>query len=87
MHGLAVIYVLRDLPGIEAFKIVQESRDRTRVLVVPGEGFGPQQTRAIEQGLKARLGGAVDVCVEEVAAIPPEKSGKFRYVVSQVAGT
>jgi len=86
MHGLAVIYVLRDLPGIEAFRIVQESLDRTRVLVVPGEGFGPQQTRAIEQGLKARLGGTVDVRVEEVAAIPPEQSGKFRYVVSQVAG-
>jgi phenylacetate-CoA ligase len=85
MHGLAVIYVLRDLPGIAGFKIVQESLDRTRVLVIPGEGFGPQQTQAIEQGLKARLGSSVDVRVDPVAEIPPEKSGKFRYVVSHVA--
>ena len=85
MHGLAVIYVLRDLPGIAAFKIVQESRERTRVLVVPGAGFGPTQMQAIEQGLKARLGGSVDICVETVDEIPPEKSGKFRYVVSHVA--
>jgi phenylacetate-CoA ligase len=77
--------VLRDLPGIAAFKIVQESRERTRVLVVPGAGFGPTQMQAIEQGLKARLGGSVDICVETVDEIPPEKSGKFRYVVSHVA--
>ncbi len=87
MHGLAVIYVLRDLPGIAAFKIVQETRERVRVLVVPGEGFGEQQTRSIEQGFKARLGDAVEVDVERVAEIPPEKSGKFRYVVSHVVAT
>jgi phenylacetate-CoA ligase len=74
------------LPGIAGFKIVQESLDRTRVLVVPGGGFGAAEARAIEQGLKARLGKSVEVCVERVVEIPAEKSGKFRYVVSHVAG-
>ena len=31
MHGLALIYVVRDLPGIESFKIVQETAGLTRV--------------------------------------------------------
>lgn len=86
MHGLALIYVLRDLPGIAGFKIVQESLDRTRVLVVPGGDFGDAEARAIEQGLKARLGRSVEIRVEQVPEIPAEKSGKFRYVVSHVAG-
>ena len=35
-------------------------------------------------GMRQRLGAAVQVIVEQVAAIAPEASGKFRYVVSRV---
>jgi phenylacetate-CoA ligase len=85
MHGLALIYVVRDLPGIERFKIVQESLHRTRVLLVPGEGYRAELADRIRGGLKQRLGAAVAVDVETVGEIPAERSGKFRYVVSQVA--
>ncbi|HXF46702.1 MAG TPA: phenylacetate--CoA ligase family protein [Burkholderiaceae bacterium] len=85
MHGLALIYVVRDLPGIERFKIVQESADRTRVLVVPGEGYRAELVDRIRGGLKQRLGASVTVEVETVGDIPAERSGKFRYVVSRVA--
>ena len=49
MHGLALIYVLRETPGIASFKIVQESLDRTRVLLVPGAGYGEPARRRIER--------------------------------------
>ena len=87
MHGLALIYVLRDLPGIEAFKIVQESLDVTRVQVVPDDAFTEDVVASIVAGIRARLGSGVDVRIDRVADIPPEKSGKFRYVVSHVHGT
>ena len=84
MHGLALIYILRDLPGIKAFKIVQESKDLTRVMVV-GETVLDESLRIkIEQDFKARLGQGVQIAIMEVTEIPPEKSGKFRYVVSKV---
>jgi len=85
MHGLALIYVIRDLPGIAAFKIIQETAMLTRVQIVPGDSFDPATTQTIVQGLRARLGANVEVTVEEVAAIAPEASGKYRYVVSKVA--
>ena len=85
MHGLALIYVIRDLPGIETFRIVQESIERTRVLVVPGPGFEPAVRQHIEAGLKQRLGASVEVSVEVVDGLPPEASGKFRYVQSRVS--
>jgi phenylacetate-CoA ligase len=84
MHGLALIYVLRDLPGIEAFRIVQESLARTRVALVPGPGFGPATEDAIRRGLRTRLGDGVAVEIERVREIPAERSGKFRYVLSHV---
>jgi phenylacetate-CoA ligase len=84
MHGLALIYILRDLPQIRAFKIIQESLDLTRILLVSIAGLNPELASKIESGVKARLGQGVRVVVEEVTEIPAEKSGKFRYVVSKV---
>jgi phenylacetate-coenzyme A ligase PaaK-like adenylate-forming protein len=85
MHGLALIYVIRDLPGVSSFKIVQESLALTRVLIVPGPGYADDTAERICRGLQQRLGGGVRVEVEARTEIPPEKSGKFRYVVSRVA--
>jgi phenylacetate-CoA ligase len=84
MHGLALVYVLRDTPGIEAFKIIQESLEQTRVLLIPGPGYTQAAGGAIERALKARLGESVRIIVDEVPRIAPERSGKFRYVVSHV---
>jgi len=86
MHGLALIYVVRDIPGLQSFKIVQHSRTHTQVLLVPGPGLDRQQAgQTIVQGFQRRLGAAVTVSPEWVDTIPPEKSGKFRYVVSHAA--
>ena len=84
LHGLALIYILRDLPQVAGFKIMQESLDLTRVQVVPGPGFDADITRHIQRGLAARLGEGVHIEVEEVNEIAPEKSGKYRYVLSKV---
>lgn len=84
MHGLALIYTLRDLPQVERFRIEQLSREETLVQVVPGPGFGAAERERIGREFRARLGAGVKVRVEEVPAIQPEASGKFRYVVSRV---
>ena len=84
MHGLALIYVLRDLPGLKAFKIVQHSASRTEVQVVPEGTLSPKTLARIESGLRARLGAGVAVDICPVPVIAAEKSGKFRYVVSHV---
>ncbi len=39
MHGLALIYVVRDLPGIARFKIIQWDLGRTTVQLVPGPDY------------------------------------------------
>ena len=82
MHGLALIYTLRDQPGVREFKVIQESLLHTRVLLVTEPPFSAREEAAIVAGLKQRLGSAVDIDIEHVAHIPAEKSGKFRYIVS-----
>jgi phenylacetate-CoA ligase len=84
LHGLALIYVLRDLPGVATFKIIQESLDLTRVLILRGDEYESSYEGIIRQEFKKRLGNGVEIEVELVTEIPKEKSGKFRYVVSRV---
>ncbi|WP_119292455.1 phenylacetate--CoA ligase family protein [Azohydromonas sediminis] len=85
MHGLALIYVLRDEPAVQQFKIVQESLLRTRVQIVCHPGIAEPDVDSIVAKLKARLGAGVEICVERVDSIAAERSGKYRYVVSHVA--
>ncbi|PHV12112.1 phenylacetate--CoA ligase family protein [Chitinimonas sp. BJB300] len=84
MHGLALIYTVRDLPGVERFRIEQRSLAQTVVKVVAGAGFDEAAEARIVRDFKARLGADVDIQVEKVTEIAAEASGKFRYVVSAV---
>lgn len=84
MHGLALVYIVRDLPAVKAFKIVQEDLDLTRVQIVLDTPLTDELRSTIERGFKARLGSEVVIEVEQVSAIQPEKSGKFRYVISKL---
>ncbi|MBI2798831.1 MAG: phenylacetate--CoA ligase family protein [Gammaproteobacteria bacterium] len=84
MHALAVIYVLRAVEGIEQFKCIQHSPLEMEVLVVAGARWDDPAEAAIVAGLQARLGEDVRVWVRKVEDIPPELSGKHRYVVSHV---
>ena len=87
LHGLSLIYILRGLPGVKAFKVVQETLNLTRVQLVTDAEFTGQSVQTIQSGFKQRLGQAVAVEVDVVTSIPAEKSGKFRYIVSHVAGS
>jgi phenylacetate-CoA ligase len=86
MHGLALVYPIRDIPGIAAFKVVQETRERVAVQIVAGENCAGEVEGLITAGIKARLGQSVEVQVHRVQDIPREKSGKYRYVQSLVVG-
>ncbi len=84
MHALAVIYVLRAIDGIEQFKCIQHTRRDVEVLVVPNARWHDGAAVEVERGLRARLGDGLQVRLQLVGSIPPEQSGKHRYVVSHV---
>ncbi len=85
MHGLALIYILRDLAGVLSFKITQETLLHTTVQLVVDAAFERARSDDMIQAFKRRLGESVRIDVQFVDRIAAEKSGKFRYVVSHVA--
>jgi phenylacetate-CoA ligase len=84
MHALAVIYILRAVPGIAQFKCIQHALDRMEVQIVPVAGWSEEAHHIVVAGLQARLGEKLKVEVRILDEIPPEASGKHRYVVSHV---
>ena len=85
IHGLALIYILRELPQVGEFKIIQDALDRITVqLVINGPPTAEMETEITAQ-FRRRLGNTVSVIYDYVEKIPTEASGKFRYVVSHVA--
>lgn len=84
LHGLALIYVLRDLEGVDAFKITQDSLDKTSVQIVKTDAYRAESEQRIVTEFKKRLGETVNVAIEYTDYIPKERSGKFRYVISHV---
>ena len=66
-------------------QIIQLAPDRMLVKLVTGEGFTESQKAELLAGLRARLGPDMVIEVVEVDDIPPERSGKYRWVISQVA--
>jgi phenylacetate-CoA ligase len=84
MHALAVIYVLRAIPGVGQFKLIQHAVDRLEVQVVPDVRWNDDARAVLIDGLRARLGTGLAVDLKLQAAIAPEASGKHRYVISHV---
>ncbi|GMM68932.1 phenylacetate--CoA ligase family protein [Alteromonas sp. MTD1] len=85
IHGLSLIYILREIDSVDSFKIVQESTAKTSVLIVPTSTYTDSVEENIVAAFKARLGSNVTIDITIVDSIAAEASGKYRYVVSKVA--
>ncbi|MDF1584221.1 MAG: phenylacetate--CoA ligase family protein [Methyloprofundus sp.] len=83
LHALAVIYVLRAIEGVESFKIIQHTTDELEVQIVPNSLWKEKAQQQITEQLQQRMGN-INIQINCLDAIPPEKSGKHRYVVSHV---
>lgn len=81
----AFTYLVRELSGVESFQVVQESLEHTRIALVTGPGFKPDAATQLAEGFRRRLGQSVNIEVSQVAEIPAQASGKFRYIMSKVS--
>jgi len=77
--------LMREIPGIGQFKVIQEKIDLLKVLVIKGPDFSEATIPQIQRDIKAAMGEEMVVDVDIVEEIPRDKSGKVRCAVSKVA--
>ena len=64
---------------------MQETARDVVVRLVTAPGYTQASGAAIVRELRARLGPAMQISIEEVAAIPRTSAGKFRAVINSHA--
>lgn len=80
----AFFTILDVIPGIVRWRMVQQARDRFRVEVIPGEGFGEAASAAVRKGFCDLLEQRVEVEVVPVEKPSWAEDSKFRPIVSEV---
>lgn len=71
------LFVYHDhLEAVRHYQLVQETANRVNLLVVPGEAWDEERRERLGSDLKELLGHEMEVEVQVVSEIPPEKSGK-----------
>ncbi len=84
IHALAVIYILREIAGVEQFKITQHAINEFEVLILNNHLWNPASFKFIEKKFKSRFGNSCITHIHLTHKIPPEVSGKIRQVVSKI---
>jgi phenylacetate-CoA ligase len=87
MHALALIYEVRDDPAVRAFKFIQAGDLSIELQVIADAQLTARRESEILDRLARRLGPDTPVRISRVEEILPEKSGKYRYVVSHALPT
>jgi phenylacetate-CoA ligase len=84
INSLALIYSVREIDGIEQFRIRQKSLDLFTIQVVRDSRFRPESEERIRCGWRQLLRAPVTVTFEYLPELPLDRSGKFRHVISDV---
>ncbi len=84
INSLALVYSIREVQGIEHFRICQKTVDSFHIQIVRNKDFGVDGEQRIRDGWEQLMRSAVHVTFEYLPVVPAEKSGKFRHVISEL---
>ena len=83
--GVSLSRDLKEVEGIEQYRLIQETRHRVRVLLVTQASFDKSAAEArMCEFVEARIGPATVVVFEYLDELPPHRSGKYRYIVNAI---
>jgi phenylacetate-CoA ligase len=86
MHGQSLIGFVMNIDGIEQFRIYQKAIDRFHIQIVRNDRFPRNAEDQIRQSWSDRLRAPLQVTFEYPETLGTERSGKFRYIVSEIPG-
>lgn len=78
------IYIMKIIPGIAQFRIVQESRTKLTISIVKNEKFSNETLENVAEEVRKVIGEDMSLSLSVVEKIEKEKSGKIRAIISHV---
>jgi phenylacetate-coenzyme A ligase PaaK-like adenylate-forming protein len=86
MHALAAIYVLREVPEVREFQIVQERVDHLVIRIVAEGSLSARAQSTVRERMTRLFDAPIAIDLEIVEQLT-SPSGKHRHVISRVAET
>lgn len=84
VNSLALVYAVREVEGIEQYRICQRSLDTFHMRVVRNASYRTEGEERIRTAWSKLFRTPVHVTFEYLAQLPVERSGKHRHVVSEL---
>ena len=84
MNALGVVYPLRELAGIEQFRICQKELDRFHIQLVTNGDFHPESENILLRKWEQLMNCPLHVTFEYLSDLSRENTGKFRHVISEL---
>lgn len=83
LSGPALTLIFRDIP-VDKYQIIQSQIDKVIVNLVKGKAFTSKDLKYIRDVFNAHVGPDVVVDFNFVNKIPLTKSGKLRFIISEI---
>ncbi|MFW6047357.1 MAG: phenylacetate--CoA ligase family protein [Candidatus Woesearchaeota archaeon] len=83
LSGPAFTLIFRKF-NLEQYQLVQNTPDSIDINIVPNNGFKSEDKSKIIDIMKFHCGEEIDVNINQMSAIAPAKSGKFRFIISNL---
>jgi len=77
-------HMLKDVPGVERFQLVQRQLDRLDLAIVRGDGFDDASLAYIRREVAKVLGASITLDCRFVDDIPLTPSGKRRVTICEL---
>lgn len=87
VHGSAANYVMRELPQVAQYRLVQRPDLSLDIEVIANGAWDDEQTRTVTEGMHRILHAEIPVRLQLVESIAPSPSGKYRWVESEALDT
>ncbi|WP_114238536.1 phenylacetate--CoA ligase family protein [Dyella sp. C9] len=85
LPGMFFPFLLKEVPGVNQYQIVQRQLDRLDVRLVRGKAFTDDSLAMIQHEIRKVLGDSIELHCEFVDTIPLTRSGKTRLTISELS--
>lgn len=78
-------HLMKDIPGVEKFQVVQTNLRKLAINIVRDVSFNAESMKFLDIEIRKVLGGGIDIQYKFVSSIPLTSSGKLRVTISELS--
>lgn len=84
IHWVFFMKLIEGIEGVEQFRVTQKKIDDISIAIVPNKKFSNGSIEPIKKNIIDMVGSPINIDIELCESIPLNKSGKFKWIISEL---